>query len=187
MLIKLGNDRNLINLDNVAHMFMANDSLIVTVPSATNDTGYDNIQIIADNYGQCQYYLKCICALYREYVVLDSGYMFIPPKVFEIPENMSNVIYPNQVSVRPIWESARITFDNKAAMGFVLSTPYKTLVENVDYTVTFPFFRGQAEQHRFVFYLLSSHTYFSFGITYTNGWKTFTEDIELNPEINVNT
>lgn len=181
MLIRASDNYYLINLDNIAQIFREGDNLLCTVPSANSDTGYVNIILVADNYLRTQYHIRRICYMYSQYVVNENGDMFIPPKVYTIDRSESQIITASQITASPIWDSARITLNNKASIGFIvkMKSNGKVLKENIDYTITLPYFRGQKEEHRFVFYFLSSNTYWTFGVTYTNGWKTFTDDIKI--------
>ena len=186
MLIRASNNDFLFNLDTISHIYRDGDMLYCVVPSANSESGYDNIALISGNATKTYYHIRRICYMYSQYVVNENGDMFIPPKVYTINTDDSYVIKANQISATVIWDSARITMDNKASIGFILTVrgTGRVLVENQDYTVTLPYFRGQAEQHRFVFHILSSNTYLTWGVTYTNGWKSFMEDIKM-PTINV--
>ena len=191
MLLIASDSSYVVNLEDISRIYVRDkgyttSSLVCEVPSAINESGYEEFHLGVTGTSNCTYQILSICKMYKQYVVTDTGNVFIPPKVYNISINTGYIV-PSQVSVRVLWDSARITFDNKASISFELKYGSDILVEGRDYTVTLPLFRGQTAQHRFLFHLIRSNTYFTWGVTYTNGWKTFTEDLELNPQINVNT
>ena len=186
MLIRASNNDFLFNLDTISHIYRDGDMLYCVVPSANSESGYDNIALISGNTTKTYYHIRRICYMYSHYVVNENGDMFIPPKVYTIDTSASYVIKPSQVRVDQIWESAVVTFDNKATMGFILYANGRELTENIDYTVTMPFFRGSDYYHRFTFHLLSSNTYITRSYKSWR-WKPYTEYLkDIAPTVNVN-
>lgn len=180
MLIKASDNTYLINLDNISGIFMSGNDLVCTKPSTFSNTGYENFNLISSNYAKGQYHIRRISALYRQYVVSELG-TFIPPKVYEIDISASSAVRWQDINVRFINGTGRISTDNRVVYGFEVTKKAngELLTEGKDYILYLPLYKGIHQPYKFVFYLLQSRNYYYYTLTINSELKSVGSDIEM--------
>jgi hypothetical protein len=177
MLIKPENNNYLINIDNISRIFRdGNNGLVCVVPSATSNTGYEQFVLLSS--GAEQYHLKSISALYKQYVITETGELFIPPKVYEI-SNDTNAITARNVSINFVNGTGRLSVDNKVSYGFNVYHNGKLLVEGLDYITILPLYKGTHQTYRFIFYFIQSRSYYYYSLTINDDLKSVGSDVSV--------
>lgn len=176
---KYNNQYGLINLEDISRihtiLFNGTYQLVCTVPSSNSETGYEEQFLGVQGLSACQAAITNIYNIYKQYMITDANQLFIPPKVFELTNNV-NYIVASSVTGTPIWSTAQVLADNRAYIQYDLYANGKLLVENVDYTATYPLYRGDNATHTVVFHLTQS------GQTYKRSYKCTFKKVEASTE-----
>jgi hypothetical protein len=171
---KTSNQYGLINLEDVSRIYTKYNGnsyhLVCTVPSATSDNGYEEQYLGIEGLAYCQSVISSIYNVYKQYIITDAGNLLVPPKVFEINSNVY-YITASSLTATPDWSTAKVLSDNRAYIHYNLYSSGKLLTENIDYTVTYPLFKGNNIAHTIIFHLTQS------GQTYKRTFRcSFTSD-----------